>query len=114
VEFCEGGFDAATVEGNDLVVSSHACGRLTDRVLEIAAAAGAAVAVLPCCHDFGACDDGGLSGWMDGALAIDTTRAAWLRARGYAVRTQAIPGDITAKNRLLIGTPARNLRAEPP
>ena len=40
----------------DIVVSSHACGALTDRVLDRAAAARARVAVLPCCHDLAACD----------------------------------------------------------
>ena len=38
----------------DIVVSSHACGALTDRVLEGAVAVRARVAVLPCCHHLGA------------------------------------------------------------
>jgi hypothetical protein len=42
--------DVALV-ASDLVVSVHACGALTDRVLERAVSAGARVAVLPCCHD---------------------------------------------------------------
>src|SRR5438105_2128175 len=59
----------------DVVVSSHACGALTDLVLERAVAARARVAVLPCCHDLAVCDEGGLSGWVDGPLAIDLVRA---------------------------------------
>ncbi|MEJ2200419.1 MAG: methyltransferase, partial [Desulfuromonadaceae bacterium] len=35
----------------DLVVSVHACGELTDRVIDLALAARARLAVLPCCHD---------------------------------------------------------------
>src|SRR5258707_11964825 len=35
----------------DVVVSSHACGTLTDLVLDRAVAAQARVAVLPCCHN---------------------------------------------------------------
>ena len=45
----------------------------------------ARVAVLPCCHDLDAGDAGGLSGWLDGALAMDVTRAARLRRHGYRV-----------------------------
>src|SRR4051812_20140767 len=55
----------------DLVISCHACGSLTDRILDAAVAASARVAVLPCCHDLRHCDAGPLGGWLDGALAID-------------------------------------------
>jgi hypothetical protein len=89
----------------DVVVSNHACGKLTDVVLERAVSARARVAVLPCCHDFNACDAGNLSGWLDPSLAIDVVRATRLRERGYRIWTQAIPGDITPKNRLLLGEP---------
>lgn len=90
---------------SDLVVSAHACGGLTDRVLDLSVAAQARVAVLPCCHDLKEGDLGGLSGWLDGPLAMDVTRAARLRASGYRVFTQKIPSDITLKNRLLIAEP---------
>jgi hypothetical protein len=88
----------------DLLVSSHACGALTDVVLDAAASARATVAVLPCCHDLGRSHAGTLAGWLDGAMAIDVLRATRLEAKGYRVRTQTIPSDITPKNRLLIGT----------
>ena len=88
----------------DIVVSCHACGALTDRVIEFAIARQAHLAVLPCCHDVETCDVGDLTGWMDPALAIDATRVARLRAAGYRVRTQAIPPEITPKNRLILGT----------
>jgi hypothetical protein len=91
----------------DVLVSSHACGALTDVVLDAAAAARATVAVLPCCHDLHGGDAGPLAGWLDGALAIDVLRATRLEAKGYRVRTQTIPSDITPKNRLLIGAPTR-------
>jgi len=90
----------------DIVVSVHACGRLTDVVLQLATGARARVAVLPCCHDIDACDAGALSGWMDHALAIDVVRARRLASHGYRIWTQRIPQDITPKNRLLIGAPA--------
>ena len=93
-----------TVGPGDIVVSCHACGALTDRVIEFAIARQAHVAVLPCCHDVDTCDAGDLTGWMDPALAIDATRVARLRAAGYRVRTQAIPAEITPRNRLILGT----------
>ena len=106
VAFVERAFDEVALEAGDLVVSIHACGALTDAVLARAIAARAPVAVLPCCHDAGACDAGGLEGWMEPALAIDATRAARLDRAGYRVRTQTIPAEITPKNRLLIGEPS--------
>lgn len=90
---------------DDVVVSAHACGGLTDEVIGRAIDAAARVAVLPCCHSTRRNDTGGLEGWVDPALAIDVTRAARLRAAGYDVRTQTIPAAITPKNRLLIATP---------
>lgn len=105
VAFIECDLDAIALTPADIVVSSHACGALTDRILDHAAAAGARVAVLPCCHDVETCDPGALTGWMDAPLAIDVLRAVGLERRGYRVRTQQIPVGITPKNRLLIGVP---------
>ena len=96
--------DDFTLAPDDVVVSVHACGGLTDRVLDRAAAARARVAVLPCCHDLGDADV--LAGWVDGALAMDLRRAWRLEQRGYRVWTQTIPAEVTPKNRLLIGVPA--------
>ncbi len=56
VVFDAGRIQDAALASGDLVVSCHACGSLTDDVLSLAAAAGARVAVLPCCHDAGAFD----------------------------------------------------------
>jgi hypothetical protein len=109
VEFVATDLDAVEIRGTDLVVSSHACGSLTDAVLDRASAARARVAVLPCCHHLRTGDAGGLAGWVDRAAAIDIMRAVRLTQRGYRIWTQAIPAGITPKNRLLIGTP----RAEP-
>ena len=97
--------DHVRLTATDVVVSIHACGTLTDRILDAAAAATASVAVLPCCHDVSAGDVAPLGGWLDGPMAIDVTRALRLQARGYHVRTQTIPLEITPKNRLLIATP---------
>jgi hypothetical protein len=97
---------SATIRTTDIVVSSHACGALTDRVLDLALEAGARVAVLPCCHHLADSAAGALTGWVNEALAIDLARAFRVQQRGYRVWTQIIPGDVTPKNRLLLGRPA--------
>ena len=98
--------ESTTLTAEDLVVSSHACGALTDLVLDRAATARARVAVLPCCHDLVLNQRGSLSGWMEQSLAVDVMRAVRLEQRGYRVWTQTIPAAITPKNRLLLGEPA--------
>lgn len=105
VHFRESPLESVDILPTDIVMSVHACGRLTDLVLERAIAARARVAALPCCHDVDACDDGGLAGWMDPALAIDAMRARHLADAGYRIWTQVIPAEVTPKNRLLIGAP---------
>ena len=105
VTFVEKPIDHVDIVDTDVVVSSHACGALTDRILERAADARARVAVLPCCHNLDTGDDGGLTGWIDGASAIDIVRAVRLSQNGYRIWTQAIRPEITPKNRLLIGAP---------
>ncbi len=95
----------APLSAESRVLGIHACGGLTDAVLEAAVAVGARVAVLPCCHSHARLDDGGLSGWIPADVAIDATRALRLRSAGYRVHTTTIPADITPKNRLLIGSP---------
>jgi len=97
--------ESTTLTAEDLVVSSHACGALTDLVLDRAATARARVAVLPCCHDLVLNQRGSLSGWMEQSLAVDVMRAVRLEQRGYRVWTQTIPAAITPENRLLLGEP---------
>jgi len=114
VDFLSRPLEAIEIQSTDLVVSSHACGALTDLVLDRAAAARARVAVLPCCHDFEAGDAGALTGWVDRPVAIDILRAIRLEQQGYRVWTQTIPADITPKNRLLLGEPdTRRLHRTP-
>ena len=78
MEFVAKGLDDVDAHGTDLVVSCHACGNLTDVVLDTAVSVRARVAVLPCCHHLKTGDTGGLSGWVDRAAAIDIMRAVRL------------------------------------
>jgi hypothetical protein len=100
----------ALLTDRDVVVSIHACGGLSDVILDRAASARARVAVLPCCHDLDVSDDANLTGWVDGPLAVDIVRAVRLKQRGYRIWTQSISTDITPKNRLLIGAPDERVR----
>ena len=105
VAYQAGDLGAVPVTPDDLVVSCHACGALSDAVLTRAIESHAAVAVLPCCHDDEASVAGGLTGWLTTPMAIDVMRAMRLQGAGYTIWTQTIPAAITPQNRLLIGVP---------
>jgi SAM-dependent methyltransferase len=105
-QLVHGDVEDVVVDAHDAVVSVHACGGLTDVVIDKAIAAGAVVAVLPCCHAVDPHHP--LSAWLDGPLAVDVDRAQRLRAAGYDVRAARIDEAITPKNRLLLGTPLRS------
>jgi hypothetical protein len=113
VGFIAASLDTVDLASDDIVVSIHACGALTDRVLERAAEVRARVAVMPCCHDLAVSDSGELSGWIDAAVAIDVVRAMRLRGQGYRIWTQTIPAEITPKNRLLLGQPHADSEKQP-
>jgi len=105
VSFVAGRMEDFALTRDDGVVSGRACGHLSVVVLERAAEGRARVAVLPCCHHLSKGETGGLTGWLDGAAAMDVVRARTLAARGYRIWTQTIPAEITPKNRLLLGQP---------
>ncbi|MBU1240865.1 SAM-dependent methyltransferase [Myxococcota bacterium] len=105
LNYVEGPLEEAVADSHSLVVSIHACGTLTDRVLDMAISAGCRVGVVPCCHDYKRCDTGGLTNWMEGSLAIDAMRVARLRHQGFRVAALNIPRDITPKNHLLLAWP---------
>jgi hypothetical protein len=98
--------EAVALQAGDVVVSVHACGVLTDAVLERALAARARVAVLPCCHEIASSADAALVGWLEPTLAVDVMRAVRLQRAGYRVTTRRIDAAITPKNRLLLAAPA--------
>jgi SAM-dependent methyltransferase len=100
----EADIESVALAADDVVVSVHACGGLTDVVLKRAIAARAVVAVLPCCHVVDAHHP--LAAWLEPALAVDVDRAQRLRAAGYDVRAARIDPTITPKNRLLLGVPS--------
>lgn len=105
IHFKEMNIEQVTILSDDLVVSAHACGSLTDLVINKAVKGHARVAVLPCCHNLKTCPTGNLTQWMEPTLAVDAVRAMNLQSQGYEIFTAKIPDTITPKNRLLMGNP---------
>lgn len=105
--------DLATVDipDNARLLGIHACGGLTDVVLDRAIATASRVAVLPCCHSRAKQDAGGLEGWLDHDVAVDVVRAQRLAGAGFDVHTSTIDAAITPKNRPLFGTPPKEAPA---
>jgi hypothetical protein len=96
--------DDVDIHSTDVVVSSHACGALTDLVLNLAVAARARVAVLPCRHDLAA---GTPAGCRMGRRSCGHRHRA-----GDAPDAAGLPhldaghsGRHHLKNRLLLGAP---------
>ena len=111
VTFQRASLEDVALGADDVIVSSHACGALSDAVLSRAAAVGARVALLPCCHVTKWRPD--LVGRADPSAYVDEERATWLVERGYDVTVDAIPADVSAKNRLLLGRPRAHTRPAP-
>jgi hypothetical protein len=105
IDYREARVEDVEVPEGALVVSVHACGVLTDRVLAKALEARARVAVLPCCHATKLSDTAGLEAWLEPRLAVDVVRAERLRHAGYQVRLGTIPAEVTPQNRLILAEP---------
>jgi hypothetical protein len=103
VTFQRARLEDVVIDASDVIVSAHACGTLSDAVLSRAAGVGAHVALLPCCHLTKWRPD--LVGHADPDARMDEERATWLAERGYDVTIDAIPANVSAKNRLLLGRP---------
>jgi len=109
--------DAADVDargGDTLVLALHACGGLSDLVIDAAVGGGASLCLVPCCHSLKTAKmaperlaaarravDGGAG--LDDAL--DGQRVAYLEERGMVVDATKLPEDITPKNTVLFAAP---------
>lgn len=102
IQYIQKPIQAIEIQSEDIVVSAHACGKLTDTVIDMAITKRARIAVLPCCHDASKSETGNLEGWLESELAVDVMRACRLINSGYKVMTRTIPKEITPKNRLLL------------
>ena len=93
-----------TTQDASIVISTHACGSLTDKVLEYAMDISAsAAAVMPCCYT--GTDSGvpyGIRRMLGVSLAADVRRSFYLQENGYHVDFATIPKAITPMNRLIL------------
>jgi len=88
------------------ILGVHACGRLSDRCLEIARTLESPVAIMPCCRDH-SLNTGpmAVAQALGGDIAYDIDRTYAMEAANYFVRWREIPAVITPMNRVLIATP---------
>lgn len=105
-----GGVEAHTPPENSLVVAVHACGTLTDRVIEKAVDARIPFAVMPCCYRNGMRS---LRSTSPHNLPVsyslkdyyDSLRLEYAKERGYLSEMRLISRKITPMNHVLVGVP---------
>ena len=94
--------------GDTLVCGLHACGGLSDIVIDVALEGSSALALVPCCHSTKnlAVADEAAAAKVGLDEAIDASRARRLAAAGWAVERDVLcPREITPKNGLILGRP---------
>ncbi|MBT4539761.1 hypothetical protein HOC32_05725 [Candidatus Woesearchaeota archaeon] len=94
------------------VVAVHACGYLTDIIIEKSVINRSPLAVIPCCYptkswsyDLKSPPDPRLLNYPKREDYIDTVRTRFLIERGYDVTVTTIDKKITPMNTILIGIP---------
>ena len=87
-----------------VILSTHACGSLTDDVLQYAIESeSAAIAVMPCCYT--GTDKGtpyGIRRALGVSMAADVRRSFYLQEYGYHVDWATIPMEVTPMNRIIV------------
>lgn len=107
-------WDHMVLEPGSLVLAIHACGNLTDRVIELALNSSNDFAVMTCCHGdrqyFSPKDrpDHWLALQLGRDHYADLLRAAYVSEQGYDSGIEFIDEAITPKNRIVWGSKARN------
>jgi hypothetical protein len=128
VEYVEGSVDAIDADdGETLLVGVHACGDLTDRIIDAAVRGEMSpLALLPCCHslckqeprlapaDFLRLSEAAASDVLGVSGAVDALRRQRLTSLDYSVDTQLIPRAITPHNALLLARPPPRPPLPPP
>ena len=94
------------LEPGTTITGVHACGKLTDRCLEVAHLLGSRGVVMPCCY--GPNQSGGpevLTRMLDPWVVTDVDRTYRMEGLGYKMDWTYIPRMITPRNRVLVGIP---------
>lgn len=110
VEYLEGKLQATRSSHPEAAafLGVHACGKLSDLCIEIAAEQRGSLAIMPCCraHAHNPAPVG-LRQALGDDVAYDVHRTYALENQGYQVRWREIPEEITPMNRVLIAVPRR-------
>lgn len=110
VEYVEGKLTAtrACLPRGAGFLGVHACGKLSDLCIDIAAEQRGPLAIMPCCraHAHNPAPVG-LRQALGEDVAYDVDRTYALERHGYQVRWREIPAAITPMNRVLIAVPRR-------
>ena len=97
-----------------LVAGLHACGGLSDIVIDVALEGLSALALVPCCHSTKIPHDAAAAANVGLDEAIDAARARRLKAAGWAVERDTLcPREITPKNGLILARPSAVAAVEP-
>ena len=90
----------------DLITSIHACGVLTDKLIEESIKQKSPFAVMPCCHSYSThIEKEQLIYFENKTDAIDVARVMHIENNNYKVHLRNIDQKITDKNRIIIGIP---------
>ncbi|MBU1975459.1 MAG: SAM-dependent methyltransferase [Nanoarchaeota archaeon] len=102
------------VQGNAAVVAVHACGGLTDRVLEKAVEAKVPFGIMPCCYRLGIAEydlalppDARKQLYKNQQDYYDTRRIQFAIENGFEARIERIDSRISPMNNVLVGIPRR-------
>lgn len=112
-DYVEGAMECIVSSPSTLVVGIHCCAGLSDKVIDLAVAANAPLALVPCCHTrkcWPKEQKKNLNALLEEkgvtlAEFIDDMRVERLKAAGYTVVEERIPEIITPKNRIILATP---------
>lgn len=100
-----------SLSSSSIVLSTHACGSLTDSVIDFCILSGtpgsqpvSAMALMPCCYT--GTDAGvpyGIRRALGVSMSADIRRSFLLQEAGYHVDFATIPSEITPMNRIIVG-----------
>lgn len=109
IQFVESRLNDArkNIEPKSSLLGVHACGERTDQCIELAIAAGGALALLPCCRNHRYPLPPSLKQALGAEIAIDVDRTYRLHNAGFHVRWDRIPSSITPMNRIIVGLPPK-------